>query len=136
METAAPTGKIVERSSLAALDTLEPGDLTRIVSQNITRPSEKGRVRVHLPVLAKLIADTKNKTTRRRLQNVMAKLTGLNRNYGFGQNTGTPPRRKTRMRLMLQQFKFKMTGAAVRNANGQKGHPTKRQTPGRLEMFA
>lgn len=136
MET--PTARIVERKTgLAALDTLEPGDLRRIVTQNITRLDEAtGRARQHLGVLAKMIGEVTNKVTKRRLQNILDGLTaGPRRHYGFGLNMGTPPRAKTRMRLLMQQAKFGMTGAAVRNANGQKGHPTKRQTPGRVEMF-
>jgi len=104
-------------------------------------PTEKGR-RTNLSGVLRILMNTEDKETRIVLNNFIRRATSRG-DMGFGRRGGTPPRRKTRWRLEMQAAKG-CTGAAKRMikydiANGKfyaDGHPTKKHTAGRTEMYS
>lgn len=90
----------------------------------------------------KIIMNSEDKETKLVLNNFIRRATGRG-DLGFGRRGGTAPRRKTKWRLEMQAAKG-CTGAAKRMikydiANGKfyaDGHPTKKHTAGRVEMYS
>jgi hypothetical protein len=104
-------------------------------------PTEKG-MRSQLGNVLKLFMGSDDHETRSVLNNFIRSSLGKG-DLGFGRRGGTPPRRKTKWRLEIQAAKG-CTGAAKRlikfDAANRKfyagGHPTKKHTAGRVEMYA
>lgn len=108
-------------------------------------PTEKGR-RTNLSQVLRILMSTEDKETKTVLNNFIRRATSSRSGRGYrgeGQMMGTPPRGKTKWRMEVQAAKG-CTGAAKRlikfdAAKGKfyaGGHPTKKHTAGRVEMYA
>ena len=119
-----PFDRIMKKS---ALDDIDPGVLARLVLRNITQGGKRS-----LRMIPAMIKGGVADLTKVRLNNILARQTNGGPGVDhYGNRGGTPPRKKTRVRLALQG-KFGMPTFAARLSPQQGGgHPTKKHTAGR-----